>query len=160
MAVADASRDGVILRDADGQSLYRNPVAVDLLARTADRIALEAAIEQVAIDAERCGELSQLELKGFAIRATSHHCAHDCLTVITIRAETNGQDEAELRARFGFSRREAQVAALLARRVTDAEIASELGISWHTVRSHVERVFRILGCQNRRQAAGRLNGKG
>jgi DNA-binding CsgD family transcriptional regulator len=160
MAVAEASRDGVILRDSDGRALHRNQIAVDLLARTPDRPAVEAAIEELAAAAIRCGEPSRLALNGFAIRATIHHCSSDYLTIITIQAKANSQDETELRARFGFSRREAEVAALLARRLTDAEIASELGISWHTVRSHVERVFTILGCRNRRQAADQINGKG
>ena len=65
-------------------------------------------------------------------------------------------DAESLRVRFGISRREAEVAVLLADRRTDAEIAAALGISWHTVRSHVERIFRALGCNTRREAATKL----
>jgi ATP/maltotriose-dependent transcriptional regulator MalT len=50
----------------------------------------------------------------------------------------------------------AEVAVLLADRRTDAEIAAALGISWHTVRSHVERIFRALQCHTRREAATKL----
>jgi DNA-binding CsgD family transcriptional regulator len=79
------------------------------------------------------------------------------MVIVTIQARSSVQNEHALRTRFGFTRRESQVAALLAQRRTDSEIAAALGISWHTVRSHVERVFTILGSRNRREAADKLN---
>ena len=98
-------------------------------------------------------------IDGFEVLATSFHLQHGAwVVVIHLLSQPNARDETSLRSRFGFSRRESQVAALLAERRTDAEIASALGISWHTVRSHVERVFRILECRNRREAADKLNG--
>ncbi|HEY2378979.1 MAG TPA: LuxR C-terminal-related transcriptional regulator [Gemmatimonadaceae bacterium] len=53
-------------------------------------------------------------------------------------------------ARLGLTRREAQVARLLARRATNREIAEQLGMSPHTVRHHVENVFAKLGVHSRR----------
>jgi DNA-binding CsgD family transcriptional regulator len=59
-------------------------------------------------------------------------------------------------ARFGLTRREAQIARLLARRATNREIANELEVSPHTVRHHVERIFAKLGVTSRRLVAEQL----
>ena len=60
------------------------------------------------------------------------------------------------RTRFGLTPREQQVAALLASRASNAEIASQLGISVHTARRHTERVFEKLNCQSRSAVRRRL----
>jgi DNA-binding CsgD family transcriptional regulator len=52
-------------------------------------------------------------------------------------------------ARYGLTEREAEVALHLGRGETDREIADRLGISWHTVRTHVERVLGKLGVDSR-----------
>jgi DNA-binding CsgD family transcriptional regulator len=52
--------------------------------------------------------------------------------------------------RFGLTRREAQIARLLARRATNREIADQLDVSPHTVRHHVENIFTKLGIHSRR----------
>ena len=52
--------------------------------------------------------------------------------------------------RFGLTRREAQIARLLARRATNREIAEQLDVSAHTVRHHVENIFAKLGIHSRR----------
>jgi len=52
--------------------------------------------------------------------------------------------------RFGLTRREAEVARLLARRATNREIAERLDVSPHTVRHHVENIFAKLGIHSRR----------
>jgi DNA-binding NarL/FixJ family response regulator len=54
----------------------------------------------------------------------------------------------ELTAR-GFTEREAQIAQRISRGLSDKEIASDLGISLATVRTHVHRAFRKLGVDNR-----------
>jgi DNA-binding CsgD family transcriptional regulator len=48
--------------------------------------------------------------------------------------------------------RQAQVAACVAKGMRNAQIADELGISLHTVRRHLEQMFRRLGVNNRRDA--------
>jgi DNA-binding CsgD family transcriptional regulator len=53
-------------------------------------------------------------------------------------------------AHFGLTRREAQIARLLARRATNREIAEQLDLSPHTVRHHVESIFAKLGVHSRR----------
>ena len=60
-------------------------------------------------------------------------------------------------ARLGLTRREAQVARLLARRASNREIAEQLDISPHTVRHHAENVFSKLGVHSRRAIGARLD---
>jgi DNA-binding CsgD family transcriptional regulator len=59
-------------------------------------------------------------------------------------------------ARLGLTRREAQVARLLARRATNREIAEQLDMSPHTVRHHAENVFAKLGVHSRRAIRAEL----
>ncbi|MDQ3694918.1 MAG: LuxR C-terminal-related transcriptional regulator [Chloroflexota bacterium] len=55
-------------------------------------------------------------------------------------------------ARFGLTRREREVLALLCQRLTDPEIAARLFLSPRTVESHVARIFAKLDVTNRRDA--------
>ena len=55
----------------------------------------------------------------------------------------------DIRERFGLSPRQAEVARLLARRLTDKEIATRLGISRHTARRHAELVMIRLRVHSR-----------
>lgn len=59
----------------------------------------------------------------------------------------------QLEARFALTAREAEVALLLARGLTDATIAERLTISPHTARRHSERVLRKLGIHSRAAVA-------
>ena len=59
-------------------------------------------------------------------------------------------------AGFGLTRREAQIARLLARRATNREIAEQLDVSRHTVRHHVENIFAKLGVHSRRSIGARF----
>lgn len=64
----------------------------------------------------------------------------------------------EIRHRFGLSQRQAEVAALLARRLTDKEIASHLGVSRHTARRHVELTMIRLRVHSRAEVGELLAG--
>ena len=55
--------------------------------------------------------------------------------------EHNGRDlRAELRRRFSFTRAEANIALLLAEGLSYAEVAKRLGVSYHTVHTHVKAI--------------------
>jgi DNA-binding CsgD family transcriptional regulator len=56
----------------------------------------------------------------------------------------------ELRERFGFTEREAEVARLLAARLTNKEIARSLGVTTYTAERHTERILDKLGINSRR----------
>src|SRR5262249_54302196 len=58
-----------------------------------------------------------------------------------------------LQHRFGISRREADVLALIARGKTTREIAAALFLSPGTVRKHLEHLFKKLGVATRAEAA-------
>ena len=64
-------------------------------------------------------------------------------------------DEA-LAKRLVLTPTQARVAALLAARRTNKEIASILGLAESTVRGHTELVFLRLGVRSRREVEGRI----
>ena len=60
-----------------------------------------------------------------------------------------------LRSRFGITRREAEVLALVVQGKTNAQIAATLFLSVGTVRKHLEHLYAKLGVATRTQAATR-----
>lgn len=67
-----------------------------------------------------------------------------------------GYSDQELVARFGLTARQAAIARLLARGLTNPEIAALLTISRFTVRNHAEQVLAKLGVANRGRIAAAL----
>jgi DNA-binding NarL/FixJ family response regulator len=49
----------------------------------------------------------------------------------------------------GFSPRQEEIVALIARGLEDKEIARQLGVSVATVRTHLQRLYRNIGVHNR-----------
>lgn len=157
-ALADESRDGVILFDGEGRVLHQNATATALLSELELRAELTAALKSTCVAVLGAGERQRFNLNGLAMAAAPLPSADAAqpIGVLTMWSRSALPSGVDLRERFGFTPREAEVALLLAERRTDAEIASALGISWHTVRSHIERIFSVLGCHTRREAAARL----
>ena len=58
--------------------------------------------------------------------------------------------------RWGLSRREGEVASLVASGASTADVACALGISAHTVRRHTERIYAKVGVRSRMQLAAVL----
>ena len=158
-AVADESRDGVVLFDADGKALHRNRIACTLLSESA--VAEEQELESICALAMQLGEKRTLQLNGFSMTAVPlpAETTAQRIGLLTIWRRPHELTDALLREKLGFSPREAEIALLLCERRTDAEIARALGISWHTVRSHIERIFTALGCHTRRDVAKLLRAK-
>jgi DNA-binding response OmpR family regulator len=57
--------------------------------------------------------------------------------------------DAEVRERFGLTPRQVEIARLVGEGHTNAEIAAQLGVSFFTVRSHVEHILAKLGVPSR-----------
>jgi DNA-binding NarL/FixJ family response regulator len=51
-----------------------------------------------------------------------------------------------------FSPRQSEILSLMAEGFSDKEIARKIGISYPTVRTHIDRVFRDYGLRNRTEA--------
>jgi DNA-binding NarL/FixJ family response regulator len=65
--------------------------------------------------------------------------------------------------RMHFSPRQSEILSLMAEGFSDKEIARKIGISYPTVRTHIDRVFRDYGLRNRTEAVAawltlKLNG--
>jgi DNA-binding NarL/FixJ family response regulator len=63
-----------------------------------------------------------------------------------------------LRRHYGLTRREAQVAVLLAQGRSNSAIAKELRISAHTARHHTQRVLSKLEVHSRGEAGAKIRG--
>jgi DNA-binding CsgD family transcriptional regulator len=72
------------------------------------------------------------------------------------RAESNGDGDRELSSRFGLTRREEQVAILLAQGRSNQVIARELQISVHTARHHTQRILSKLKVHSRGEAGSKI----
>jgi DNA-binding CsgD family transcriptional regulator len=72
--------------------------------------------------------------------------------IVLVLPIRGGTERVEPR-QWGLSRREAEVAALIARGASTAEVACVLGISAHTVRRHTERIYSKVGVRTRMQLA-------
>jgi DNA-binding NarL/FixJ family response regulator len=76
-----------------------------------------------------------------------------------VTQEPDGQGELQdLRTRFGLTRREVQVAKLLALGRSNQAIARELKISSHTARHHTQRILSKLEVHSRAEAGAKLRG--
>jgi DNA-binding NarL/FixJ family response regulator len=70
-----------------------------------------------------------------------------------VRPSQNGVTE-----RYGLTRREAQVARLLAQGRSNQAIARELNISAHTARHHTQRILSKLEVHSRGEAGAKIRG--
>jgi len=71
-------------------------------------------------------------------------------------ATPRAPDAAELRARYGLTARELEVARLVAEGLSNNAIAERLGVSFFTARNHVERLLAKLGADSRARAGAIL----
>ncbi|MEM1054304.1 MAG: response regulator transcription factor [Bacteroidota bacterium] len=73
-----------------------------------------------------------------------------------VRAQTRRErDAASERTALGLTPREQEVLGLIARGDTDAGMAAEMGVSPHTVQTHVKSLYRKLGVHSRGEASRR-----
>jgi DNA-binding NarL/FixJ family response regulator len=112
--------------------------------RTAIADAIRAGVSGYLLKDVSAGELIQaakLALEGKAV-------IHPTLT----RAFIEEVQYVEHRPDTPLSRRESQILQKVAYGATTKEVAHDLGISPHTVKTHLERIFEKLGANDRAQA--------
>jgi DNA-binding CsgD family transcriptional regulator len=80
----------------------------------------------------------------------------DHVTVYVWALDEPFPSEDNIRAHFSLTPQQARVARLLLNRRTNAEIASQLGISINTAKRHVEAVLLRLGVRSRQEVEGRI----
>jgi DNA-binding CsgD family transcriptional regulator len=163
----------LVLFSLAGREIYRNATMRRTLGEDPEHERIEAALEAVArgTAADRPlgnyhpeharllrEDASRREIR---TRTACYHLRGSLMGPATVGPEAtvlvsmdrlvNEQPSpATLRGRFGLTVREVQVACLLVQRLTNAEIASALGISSHTARHHTESVLVKVGVNTRR----------
>jgi DNA-binding CsgD family transcriptional regulator len=91
-----------------------------------------------------------LRLRGVRMMAAD---GNECTTVLVERGETADARRMRASARWGLSRREAQILSFIGDGKTGPEIALILAISHDTVRKHTGKVLEKLGVETRTAAA-------
>jgi DNA-binding CsgD family transcriptional regulator len=169
----DAVPVGLLFFAADGALLHMNQRALQILdaetggepLREPLRLWVRALCAQTPqrphVEAPALQELEVRELQTpagrYRLRASGFGTGAARALVVVLEPLTRVELSLEVvRRRFTMTRREAQVALLLAERRATREIALTLGISPHTARHHVRRVFAKLGIHSRREVAGVL----
>jgi DNA-binding CsgD family transcriptional regulator len=183
-AHVDGLADPALLVAPDGREAHRNAALRALLARPGlDGAALLHALRESAAAALAAGRAAAGERPRSAGRGplgAAPVVAHAALVpwgaagfgaVVMLDAPAPGAPGGPALGTPGGARRpgaaagaltarEREVAALLAERRTNAEIAGALAVSVHTVRRHVEGVLRKLDVRSRFEVRERLAGRG
>lgn len=162
----DAQRDGLLVYDLQGRLLHRNPAAAALAVTRRDERALVEAGAAMAVELGKSETTAMLESSPMKATISTPFC-HFGLTATRLGEGLFGNGPAvlviveagdrplpscsALRERFGLTRRQAEVTLLLARRMSNSEIAKQLCISSYTVNSHAEAAMAKLGVRDRRK---------
>ena len=176
----DTLTEAVAIYNTDGRALHRNVALGAMLRAEPEAILVEAALGVLVQDVRALAFPRRMQAPGpppraereiptargrYTLRATlvpaGALVADECLVVTVALAAAPRQPEPDaLRDRFGLTRREAEVAALIAVGLPNDAIADRLFIAPGTARRHTEGVFGKLGVGSRAAAAARLLGAG
>ncbi len=164
---------GIVVLGPDGrielandlaERLFRQPVsgtrhslltAVHVVAVRLERLLAgehDAALPELFFTEEATAEVYRLQ----AERSVGADGRTRGLVIIEPAAARSEDQQIELLARWGLSRRECEVAVAVARGATNADIAAAQHLSVHTVADHVGKVFDKLGVRSRPELALRL----
>lgn len=159
-----------LVLNAQERVLHQTPALAEALAGDVEAELLREAVLEVGrtvcglLRGSRFGAAPELvrEARTASGRYRVRGCLHGeggagALVLVALeRLTPRPRPEAELRELFGLTAAEARVAMLLARGLSNAEIAAELSVSPHTVRRHTERSFQKLGVRTRAEVASRV----
>jgi DNA-binding CsgD family transcriptional regulator/Tfp pilus assembly protein PilF len=132
---AEALREGVGSEHIPEEDALREPYLATIRSRL-DEVTWQAAwAEGLAMSMEQAVEYALSEVK----------------SPTSLESERATADESS-----GLTSREREVADLVARRLTNSQIARELVLSEHTVHHHVTNILKKLNLSSRQQVASRL----
>ena len=162
------------LYDSSGCTIYRNEAFFRLLEAEPQSDEVLGACRQMARN-QGCltfDEMTRSGLDASAGRVINTRFARYTLTAARLGPAVTGHQDAiaisvrraraelptsnEIQSRFRLTRRQAEVALLLADRKSNREIAATLSISPHTARHHTEAVMETLEVRDRRAVLQRI----
>lgn len=160
----DSVTTGALVYGPAGELLHSNPAAQDMFERDPDAADLRAAAAQVARSAGTVEGAPgvhrsvRTRLQRYRMAATRLPLGpgQEPATLVLLEPERRALPSLEEVRKLRLTRRQAEVALLLAQRKTNAEIAEILGIRENTARHHTEAVMLILGVASRRDVGERL----
>jgi DNA-binding CsgD family transcriptional regulator len=176
----DAVSEPLAAFDADGRLLHQNPALTRLLDADAERDRIEVELRVLArrlrmlafpmrhevggtagpptASREVATARGSYALRGLLLPPGGGGFGEAVLITVTLDAPPSLPDAEAIRARHGLTKREAEVALLLAGGLSNAEIAERLFVSPHTARHHVENVLGKLQLSSRAAVGARLMG--
>ncbi|MEF8796436.1 MAG: helix-turn-helix transcriptional regulator [Salinivenus sp.] len=165
--VLDDLADALFVFSVDGREMHRNRALVDLLRSVRDPDPLCRAAADVALSvAERRPTGSPFRGRRELRAQTERYVLYGTYAgplldvrsriLVSVVRDSPYPPPLLLRTRYGLTPREAEVALLVARGPTDAQIAERLGVSVHTVRRHVSAVRAKMEVDTRTGIAYRL----
>lgn len=178
-ATLDALSEPVAAFDVDGRPLHRNAALGALLAAEPERSRVEfelarlaRALRVAAVGTARDrapGAAGPVPAEAVAVTARGRYTLRGAVLpvgahpsggayLVSVRAEVAPAlpTADDVRARCGLTRREAEVAVLIAEGLRNDAIAERLFVSAHTARRHTEGVMAKLGVSSRAAVAARL----
>lgn len=172
----DTFGQGYLLCDMEGRTLHRNAPLERILREEPERHRLEVELVQLAAALSRLargGTIAAAADSATSRRihtaAAQYHLTGSFLGPGTLRPESVIAVSLEVVSRAGdagsrsaravpLTAREHEVMHLIARGLSNADVAAALSISLHTARHHTERVMSKLGARSRAQVAALLHG--
>jgi DNA-binding CsgD family transcriptional regulator len=168
--VLDSVAAGVLIVDKDGTVLQQSATFSSLIADdpqagrvyvSAMQLARQAMAGANGAAGDRSSEVRTSRGR-YHLRASSYagYFFHRqvCTMIVLTRSSLELPSVESLRSEYRLSAQEARVCLLLAKGMSNGEIAAALGISTHTARHHTERVMLCLGINSRSQVMGKLLG--
>jgi DNA-binding CsgD family transcriptional regulator len=157
LAIYERGREREVGRNGRLDQLVRDEPDHHRLAEAISRLGSTSGPFSDSLAMLRSG--MELELSGGSYRLVRSRApagallVGEAVLVLVDRLRRRLPSTRELRNTFGLRGREAQVALLAAEGLSNPAIAMRLGLSAHTVRHYVERVFDRLGLHSRKTLA-------
>jgi DNA-binding CsgD family transcriptional regulator len=173
----DGLAEPVMVFDLSGRALHSNTALGQLLAADPEREHVLTALRVAARTLATAGfpragrpgpapvlpaqrevqtQHARYQLNGTLLPAGAFGEGEAVMITVSVRTAPALPGPGELRARYGLTKREAEIVLLLAQGLTNGQLADQLFISPHTARRHTENVLGKLGLHSRKALALKL----